>query len=64
MAHYSVMMTAAQMVESWVVMKVQTMADDSEMMTARSSDQKTVLQMVHHLVVVKVVNWVQMKVDA
>jgi len=43
------MMTAAQMVVSWVEMKVQMKVDDSEMMTARSLAQKKVVQMVHHL---------------
>jgi len=43
------MMTAAQMVGSWVVMKVQMKVDYLGMMRARSLAQKKAVQMVHHL---------------
>ena len=44
-------------------MKVEMKADDSEMRTALGLAQMTVVQLVDHLVMMKVVSWVQMKVD-
>ena len=44
-------------------MKAEMNADDSEMRTVMRLAQMTVVQLVDHLVMMKVVSWVQMKAE-